>query len=421
MNHKYRPKNSIIAAIDIGSSKTVCLIARVIDDKGGVDIIGFGHVASKGVKAGLIINITDAEQSVKESVHAAEVMAAKIFNGYPLRDIVMSIPSLYTASYRSNVTIDIKGEEITQHHLNRAIISFESQMNEADHSLVHTIPTKYVVDGHDGVENPIGMHAQNLKLDLHCVKAETAALQNMITIAEKNHLDVDCLCVAPYAAGLASLVEDELNLGALVIDMGAGITSYAVFHKGAMIHAGAIPVGGSHVTNDLAAGLNTPLHHAERLKVLYGSCANSLSDSNETIDIPTLGDDNNLNDHQVPRATLVNIIRPRMEEIFELIRGDLDVNGMDAYAGGRVILTGGASQLNGVEDLAGMMLNKQVRIGKPKTVKGLPEVASGVEFAKTLGLITYACERMNEQPTIDDDNAQDPILDRAMKWLKENW
>jgi len=421
MKHIYRPKNSIIAAIDIGSSKTACLIARVIDDQGNIDIIGFGHVASKGVKAGLIVDIHETEKSVKDAVHSAEVMAAKIFNGYPLRDVVMAVPSLYTHSTQSSVAVNIKGETIQKHHIHKALIGLESHEINDDFSIIHSIPTQYTVDGHKGVENPIGMFAQKMSMDVHCVKAETAALKNVITIAENNHLDVDCLCIAPYAAGLSALVADELNLGCLVIDMGAGITSYAVFENGVVIHAGGIPVGGAHVTNDLAAGLNTPIHHAERLKVLYGSCSNALSDSNETIDVPTLGEDNNTHDRHIPRSTFVNIIRPRMEEIFELIRGDLDVNGMDVRAGGRVVLTGGGSQLNGVSDLAGIMLNKQVRIGKPQPAKGLPELASGPEFSKTIGLVQYACQRMDEQPHIDDSHNDLPLMDRFTKWLKENW
>jgi len=419
--HKTRPKGSVIAAIDIGSAKVACLIAHVIDDKGAAEIVGFGHVASKGVRAGIISDLKATENTVKQAVHAAETMAAKVMNGYPLRDVVMSIPSTYTHSHRAHATVNIHGQKIDYPHIEKALLKLEEEELSTEHAIIHSIPTGYSVDSHAGIENPIGMHAQSLKVNMHCVKAEVGALQNVIAVAEKNHLETDCLCIAPYAAGLAALKKDEMDMGCLVIDIGAGVTSYAIFHQGSMIHAGAVPVGGGHVTGDLAMGLNTAYNDAERLKTLYGSCAASMSDANAMIDVPTLGEDSTIHDHQVPRSTLVNIIRPRVEEIFELIRGDIDVNGMDGYCGGRVVLTGGACQLNGLRELAAMMLNKQVRVGKPLGLSGLPEMAQGPEFAKTAGLIHYACERMDEQPRLEDEVSDLPLWTRFKIWFKENW
>lgn len=421
IKHKKRPKGSVIASIDIGSAKTVCLIAHVVDDEGGAEVIGIGHVASKGVKSGTIIDLKETEQSVKKAVHAAETMAAKVMKGYPLRDVVMSIPSTYTTSTRASATIKILGQEITEADIQTALLRLEEDEQDDTHAIIHSIPTGYNVDGHDGVENPIGMHAESVKVAMHCVKAEVSALKNVISCAEKNHLDVDCLCIAPYAAGLASLVDDEKEMGCLVIDMGAGVTSYAVFYKGDMIHAGAVPVGGMHVTNDMASLLNTPFAEAERIKVLHGTCAGALSDANIMIDVPTLGEESGIHDRQVPRTDIVNIIRPRIEETFEIIRSDIDVNGMDVFTGGRLVLTGGACQLAGVRDLAAAMLNKQVRIGKPLALAGLADSITGPEFAKTAGLIHYACERMDEQPRLDEVASDIPLWTRVMVWLKENW
>ena len=419
-NHSYRPQGSVIAAIDIGSAKTACLIAQVVNDHGKAEVIGIGHVASAGVKAGIITDLKAAEQSVKTAVHAAETMAAKVMQGYPLRDVVMSIPSSYITSRQSSIHMAI-GRDINRDDIEDALCQIEEEIHTDTHTIIHTIPTGYTLDGHKGVKNPVGMHADQLTCNAHIVSAEITALQNVINCAEKNHLDVDCLCIAPYAAGLAALVDDEMEMGCLVIDMGAGVTSYAVFSQGAMIFAGALPVGGMHVTGDLAAGLNTSFQDAERIKVLYGSCASSMSDEHSLIDVPTLGEDPNIHDHQVPRSTLVSIIRPRMEEVFELIRGELDVHGMDPLTGGRVVLTGGACQLPGVRDLAALMLNKQVRIGRPMAMAGLAESTSGPEFAKTAGLLHYACERMNEQPHTDEAANDQPLWQRVVTWVKENW
>lgn len=420
-SHVKRPKGSVIASIDIGSAKTACFIAHVIDDNGGAEVIGIGHVASKGVKSGVIVDVKEAQASVKQAVHAAETMAAKIMKGYPLRDVVMGVPSNYTSSSRLSVTVNMMGHVIEGKDIESALVQLEAQDHDDAHVMIHSIPISYKVDGHGGVEDPVGMHAETFRVDMHCVKAETAPLRNVLGCAGHSHLDVDCLCIAPYAAGLSVLVEDEKNMGCLVIDMGAGVTSYAVFYQGTMIHAGAIPVGGWHVTNDLAMGLHTSFQAAERVKTLYGSCATALADSNELIDIPPLTDEDFGEDRQVPRSDIVNIIRPRMEEIFELIRGDIDVNQMDGYAGGRVVLTGGACQLPGARDLAGLMLNKQVRIGRPLSISGLAEMTKAPEFAATAGLIHYACERMNEQPHGEDRRNDEPFWPRLKKWLKENW
>jgi cell division protein FtsA len=419
--HKKRAKGSVIAAIDIGSAKTSCFIAQVIDDNGTAEIIGIGHVASKGVKSGIIVDLKETESSVKQAVHAAEIMAAKVMKGFPLRDIVMSIPSTYTQSLRASAMIKLLGQEISDKDIYTALLKLEEHEQNETHAIIHSIPIAYTVDGHAGVENPLGMHAETLKVDMHCVKAELTALKNVISCAERNHLEVDCLCIAPYAAGLAVLVDDEKDMGCLVIDMGAGVTSYAVFYQGSMIHAGAVPVGGMHVTNDLARGLNTSFKDAERIKVLYGSCSSSIGDSNDIIDVPVLGEDSNIHDNHVPRSTIVNIIRPRLEETFELIRGDIDFNQVDMYTGRRVVLTGGACQLPGVRELAAVMLNKQARIGRPVSMMGLAESTSGPEFSKTAGLIHYACQRMDEQPRIEDGYSNTPIMTRVKKWFKENW
>lgn len=422
LNHTFRPKGSVIAAIDIGSAKTACLIAHVVDNEGTAEVIGIGHVASQGVKAGVITDLKETQNSVKKAVHAAEVMAAKIMKGYPLRDVVMIVPSVYTNSARRSASIKITGDAITEKDIRQALLRLEEEEYDSAHEIIHCIPTAYAADGHAGVENPIGLHAQELKVSMHCVKAERTALQNVLSCAENSHLDVDCLCVAPYAAGLAALVNDEREMGCLCIDIGAGVTSYAVFFKGAVIHAGAVPVGGWHITKDLATGLNTSFNDAERLKTLYGSCATSVSDANEMIEVPILGEDQHIEDRNVPRSTLINIIRPRVEEIFELIRGDIDVNGMDVYSGGRAVLTGGSAQLSGMRDVASVMLNKQVRIGRPHHLAGLAEITSGPDFAATAGLIHYACERIDEQPRLDDDGVGDlPLWLRVKHWLKENW
>lgn len=422
IKHKTRPKGSLIAALDIGSSKIACLIGRVVDDQGGVEVIGIGHIASRGVKSGTIIDLIEAEEAIRQAVHGAETMAAADMKGYPLRDVVINVPSMYTRAHRTAVEVAMLGHEVGENDIKRALARAQKQERFEGHDLVHTIAAGYDIDGHRGIEEPRGMAGQRLSVTVHVVTAETTALTNIARAMERTHLDIEAVCIPPYAAGLAALVQDEMDLGSTVIDMGGGVTSFAVFRDGAMITSGAIPVGGSHVTNDIARGLNTRIQEAERIKILYGSALTSSTDDSELIDVPQLGEEDESQPNHVPRSILVSIIQPRLEEVFELIRAKLDDSGLGASMGRRVVLTGGASQTPGMRDLANMILGKQVRLGRPLRLKGLADSTSGAAFAATAGLLHYACERADEWPQHGKtEGPEGPLFDRMRRWFRENW
>jgi cell division protein FtsA len=422
IKHKPKPKGTIIAALDIGSSKIACLIGRVIDDQGNVSVIGIGHVASKGVKAGTITDLLAAEESIRQAVHAAETMAVGEMKGYPLRDVVTVVPTMYTTCHKTAVDVAMLGHEVGEGDIRRAIQRAQKQEHREGHALVHAIAAGYAIDGHRGIEEPRGMAGQRLRVDVNVVSAEAPALTNIARCVERTHLDIEALCVPPYAAGLASLVADEMDLGCTVIDMGGGVTSFAVFREGAMIHTGAIPVGGAHVTNDVARGLNTRAHEAERIKILYGSALTSSTDDSELIDVPQLGEEEESQPNHVPRSYLVSIIQPRLEEVFEMVRARLDDSGLGASMGRRVVLTGGAAQTPGMRDLAGMILGKQVRLGRPARLKGLADATSGPAFATTAGLLHYVCERSDELPQYGrHETAEGTVFERARRWIRENW
>lgn len=420
---KPKPKNSIVAALDIGSSKMACFIGRVIDDEGGLEVIGIGHNSAKGVKAGIITDIAAAEESIRQAIHAAETMAAAEIRGYPLRDIVVNVPSTYTRTQHAVVDVQTLGHEVTDQDIRKAVLKAQKLERPEGHALVHTISAGYSIDGHRGIDEPRGLHGQVLKVDVNVVTAESAALKNIAHCIERSHLEIQGLCVGPYGAGLAALVQDELDLGCTVIDMGGGVTSYAVFREGAMIHAGAVPVGGAHVTGDIAHGLGASVAEAERIKILYGSALASAADTGEMIDIPQVGEEDDDGVAHVPRSQLVGIMQPRLEEIFELVRNKLDASGYAEAAGRRVTLTGGACQTPGMRDLANMILNRQTRIGRPIRLKGLPEATSGPAFAATAGLLHYIVERQDEQPRSPRrvEMMQGSLPERVLRWLKENW
>jgi cell division protein FtsA len=421
MKHKPKPKGSVIAALDIGSSKVACFIARIVDDKGGFEVLGVGHQASAGVRNGAIVDLAAAEAAIRQTVHAAEDMAVDIMHGYPLRDVVVNVPGVHMRSHRFDMGIEVMGHEVTDNDIRRALARAQDHVLKTGEELIHTIPAGYRIDGHAGVRDPRGMYGQALETDIHLVTGDSSALRNFATCIGGSHLDIAALCASSYAAGLSSLVEDEMDLGCTVIDMGGGVTSLAVFQAGAMVHADAVAVGGQHVTSDIARGLTTSLAAAERLKTLYGSAIAAGTDENDLIDVPQIGEDRRSHPNHVPRSLLVGIIQPRLEEIFELVRAKLNDSGL-GNAGRRVVLTGGASQTPAVRELAQLVLDKQVRLGRPIRVNGLAEAVSGPAFATTAGLLTYICERSHELPAeIMAQAVPGTVWERARHWLRENW
>jgi len=422
MKHKPKPKGSVIAALDIGSSKVACFIARVIDDTGRFEVLGVGHQASQGIKAGSVIDLALAETAIRQTVHAAENMAAEAMKGYPLREVIINVPGVHTRSHNVSVDVEISGQAVTDNDVRRALAKAQANAARDDAELIHTIPATYMIDGNSGIRQPRGMFGHTLEVDIHLVTGKVSALRNIATCIERSHLDIGALCESGYAAGLSCLVEDEMDLGCTVIDMGGGVTSIAVFYGGVMIYNDAIPVGGQHVTSDIARGLTTSLGHAERLKVLYGSAVASSTDENELIDVPQIGEDNQSQPNHAPRSFLVGIIQPRLEEVLELARARLNDSGVGQAAGRRVILTGGASQLPGLRDLGQMVLDKQVRLGRPIRIDGLAEAVNGPAFATTSGLLLYISERSDEMPAeimaqVEPGN----LWERVKFWLRENW
>lgn len=422
MKTMYKPKGSLLAALDIGSHKNACFIGRVIDDEGGVEVLGVGYQASQGVKNGAVIDINAADNAIRQTVHTAEHMSAAEMKGYPLRDVIVNVPGVQTLSHNISINVQIAGQLVTDNDVRRALVKAQNQVMNNEQELVHTIPVNCKIDGSEGIRDPNGMTGQNMDVDIHLVTGELSPLQNMATCVERSHLDIEALCSAPYASGLACLVEDEMDLGCTVIDMGAGMTSFAIFQGGAMIHSGSIPIGGWHVTNDIARGLTCANSDAERLKTLYGSAMVASSDENELIDVPQLGETDQHTPNHVPRSLLIGIIQPRLEEIFEMIRTRMAESGHGPNIGRRLVITGGASQLPGLRDLAQMILDKQVRLGRPIRLSGLPDAVSGPAFSTAAGLLTYISSHAHEMPaeimaSVDSGS----LWDRFRFWWKENW
>lgn len=425
--HKQKPKGSLLAALDIGSTKIACFIARVVDDEGTLEVLGVGHQLSDGVKNGGITDLAAAEAVIRRTVHAAENMAAEVMKGYPLREVVVNLPGVHASSMLHKAEVNISGHAVTDNDIRRALVkaqeeAFQQAPEDGAFELIHTIPVSYRIDGHEGITEPRGMVGHSLGVDIHMTSGDLLALRNISSCIERSHLDISAFCTSSYAAGLAALVDDEMELGCTVIDIGGGVTSFAVFQNRNLLYADAVPIGGRHVTGDIAKGLTTALNDAERIKVLYGSAMAGGLDESEMIDIPKLGEDAFAPPNHVPRSLLVGIIQPRLEEIFELVRSRLQDAGLGSAVGRRVVLTGGASLMPGMRELGNYVMDKQVRLGRPIRLTGLPDAVSGPAFATTAGLLSYIAERSDEMPTdIIAQVTPGSLWERVRFWMRENW
>ncbi|MDJ0610521.1 MAG: cell division protein FtsA [Kiloniellales bacterium] len=422
-----RMRKGLIAALDVGSSKICCFIAES-DGTGAPRVIGIGQQASRGLRNGNMVDMEACQGAILSAVHAAEQMA-----GETISQVVVSLTGGHPASTAIGVEVSIAGHEVGDADLSRAlrhgqrITGQNGESNgDADLSrlLIHSIPVGYSIDDSRGIRDPRGMYGQTLGVKLHLITARSGAVRNLATCIQRCHLDIAGFIVSPYASGLACLVEDETELGVTVIDMGGGTTTMAVFFEGNVIFTDQIPVGGIHVTNDIARGLSTPVSHAERLKTLYGHAMAVAADEREMIDVPQIGEDaHECETQQVARSILVGIIQPRLEETFELVRSHLEAAGFDKVAGRRVVLTGGACQLPGLRDLAALILDKQVRIGRPSRTAGLAEATSGPAYSTCAGLLACATasDFITPREATREEARPGGMIGRLGQWVRENF
>jgi cell division protein FtsA len=369
--------------VDIGSTKVACLIGRVESD-GTLRVLGFGWQKGRGLNSGDITDLDAAEKAIRACVGQAEDMADT-----RLRSVTVNLTCGQPESRLFNVQWPVGGRAVTENDIRGVLNEGRGRAEVDGREPIHVLPLNFAVDATDHVIDPRGLFCTTLNARLHVIDAAATALRTLESCISRCDLEIEDLVSAPLASGLSSLVPEERELGATIIDMGGGTTSMAVYADKQIMHTAYLPIGGLHVTKDLAIGLSTTLIHAERLKTLFGNVESSPDDDRELLPVPLMGEE----DHQlakVPRSMVVNIIRPRIEETFEYIKDRLDSSGLGRAAGNRVVLTGGACQLPGVREMAARMLSRQVRLGRPGALRGLPELASGPAFSTAAGLLSWA-------------------------------
>lgn len=432
--HAFRPlppkKSAVVSVLDIGSSKVCCLIARLRPLEGvdvlpgrthSVEVLGIGHQQSRGIKTGVVVDLDGAEQSIRLAVDAAERMA-----GITVESLIVSLSCGRLASEGYSANIALSGHEVSESDIQKVLQAGSTHSVSEGRKVIHSLPIGYALDGNRGIDDPRGMIGKDLGVDMHVVTADTAPLRNLELCINRCHLSVETMVATPYASGLASLVEDEAGLGVTCVDMGGGTTTMSIFLDGHFVHTDAIAVGGHHVTMDIARGLSTRMVDAERIKALHGSALPSVSEDRDILSIPQVGDDDNDVPNQVPRSTLTRIIRPRVEEILELIRDRLSASGYAPHVGRRIVLTGGASQLTGMTEAARRIIGRNVRLGRPLGVVGLPEAAKGPAFSAAVGLLIYPqiaqLEQLRPRATTRVLlNGTDGYFSRVGQWFKESF
>lgn len=424
------PKRAIdVSVLDIGTSKVACLIGRLrpLESSAAlpgrthrIEVLGIGHQRSRGIKSGVVVDMEAAEKSIRLAVDAAERMAEA-----RVESVIVNIASGRISSDVFRAEVPIQGHPVAEGDIQRVLRAGSAHSVRPGRAVLHSLPVGYVLEETKGIRDPRGMVGNELGVDMHVVTADAGPLNNLMLCIERCHLSVDAVVAAPYASGLSALVDDEAEIGVTIVDMGGGTTTTAVFSGGRFVHVDALAIGGHHVTMDVARGLSTSLEHAERLKTLHASVFTGISDDHEMIAVMPVGEEDADIAHHVPKSQLLKIVKPRVEEILELVRDRLQASGHGAEAGRRVVLTGGACQLTGMADIASRILGRQVRIGRPLGVRGLPEAAKGPSFASAVGLLVY--------PQLAGEEHFEPgrsrmlstgthgYLSRTVQWLKESF
>lgn len=422
-------KSAVICVLDVGTSKVACLIAKLVpaeqsDQLKGrthrCKVLGIGHQRARGMKGGSVVDMDEAEDAIRHAVDAAERMAR-----VHVERVIVNVTGGRLGSQHFNAKVDAGGRQVGDHEVHRALEAAASHTAGQGRAVLHSLPIGFSLDATSAIRDPRGMIGQTLGADMHVVSCDTPTVRNLMLAVERCHLDIEAMVATPYASGLSVLVDDEIDMGTVVVDLGGGTTSIAIFSESRLVHADAIAVGGNHVTMDIARGLTLRMSDAERLKTLCGACISSASDDRETIAVNQVGEDGD-DPAQMPKSQFVRIIRPRVEEILELVRDRLAQAGYPPHSGHRVVLTGGGSQLVGIAEIARAILSNHVRIGRPLGIQGLPESAKSPAFAAAVGLLVYpqvaGIEHFEPRRTsIMQATGTDGYIGRVGRWLRDSF
>ena len=408
-----KAEKNLIVGLDIGTSKVVAIVGEVKHDD-EIEIIGIGSHPSRGLKKGVVVNIESTVQSIQRAVEEAELMA-----GCEIHSVHAGIAGSHIRSLNSHGIVAIKDREVTHGDVERVIDAARAVAIPADQKILHILPQEFIIDEQEGIKEPVGMSGVRLEARVHMVTGAVSAAQNIIKCVRRCGLEVDDLILEQLSSSYAVLSDDEKELGVCLVDIGGGTTDIAVFTEGSIRHTAVIPIAGDQVTNDIAVALRTPTQHAEEIKIKYACALTQLATSDETIEVPSIGD---RPARRLSRQTLAEVVEPRYEELLTLIQAELRRSGFEDLVAGGVVLTGGSSKMEGLIELAEEVFHMPVRLGVPQYVTGLVDVVRNPIYATGVGLLLFGHQnrstRLQELPS---GGGMKAVWERMKSWFQGNF
>jgi cell division protein FtsA len=373
-----RNSEQLLVGLDIGTSKVATIVA-VVDGSGEIDIVGIGTSDCHGLKKGVVVDIESTVQSIQRSVQEAELMA-----GCEISSVSVGVAGTHINSMNSHGIVGIKDKEVTKTDIDRVIEAAGAVAIPADQRILHVIPQEYLIDDHDGIQQPLGMSGVRLEAKVHIVTCADSAIQNVTKCVMRCGLEVDSIILQQLASGYAVLSKDEKELGVCMVDIGAGTTDISVYTGGAIRHTSIVPIAGDQVTNDIAVAIRTPTQSAEEIKIRFGCAISQMVGMDESFDVTSVSERKAM---RMSRQTLADVIQPRYEELLTLVMNEVRRSGFEELIPAGIVLTGGASRMEGVLDLAEEIFHAPVRLGVPRNVSGLQDVVKNPIYATTVGLV----------------------------------
>ncbi len=400
---------NIVVGLDIGTTKICAIVGEVTPD--GIDVIGIGTSVSKGLRKGVVINIASTVESIRAAVEEAELMA-----GCEVSTVYTGISGGHIRGFNSHGIVAVKDEEIRETDVARVIDAAKAVAIPMDREVIHILPQEYLIDDQDGIKEPLGMHGVRLEAKVHIVTAAATSAQNIIKCANRTGLDVAAIVLQQLASAEAVLTEDEKDLGVCLVDIGGGTADLAIYSEGAIVHTSVLPLGGNHLTTDIALGIRTPQNEAETIKRNFGCALVEQVDAEEMIEVPSVG---GRRPRALSRQILCEIIEARVEEIFQLVREEIRNTSYEDLLASGVVLTGGTSQLSGIAEIAEDVLGLPIRIGIPRDVGGLVDVVRSPAHATGVGLILHGAQSLNGKLVHAPENKFGRTKERMRKWISE--
>jgi cell division protein FtsA len=380
-------REELIVGLDIGTTKIAAIVGELTEE--GIDIIGIGTHPSHGLRKGVVTHIDNTVTSIKRAVEEAELMA-----GCEISSVFAGIAGGHIRSFNSHGIVAVKDGEVRSSDMQRVIEAAKAVAIPMDREIIHVLPQDFVVDGQDGIKEPLGMSGVRLETKVHIVTAAVTSAQNIIKCCHRCGLQVADLVLQPLASGEAVLHEDEKELGVALIDIGGGTTDITIFSEGSIVHTSVVPLGGNHLTNDIAVGLRTPFTEAEKIKQLWGGAMTSLVEPDEAIEVPSVG---GRLPRRLSRKILCEIIEPRVEEMLQHVKREIINTGYQDLLASGAVITGGTTILDGMLEMTEKVLELPVRRGLPMGIGGLVDVVRSPKFSTSVGLVLRGAKQMEDQ------------------------